>query len=319
MKAMILAAGFGTRMQPLTSKVPKPALSFFGRPLIVHTIDFLRESGINDIVINLHYFPEVIQDILGNGQDLGVKISYSLESEILGTGGGIKKVSEFFTDDFVVINSDFLVNFDLKDIIKKHKNSGSIASMVLRESSDMHNYGLIGVSDNDDIVKFTSLFGTDQCVERQGHFTGIHVFSPQIFSYLEKEHRESFCINRVLYPALYKDNRVIKGFFMNGSWEDIGTISEYYDMHMKHVIAYSGTGHSFLGDDVQVVPPVFIGSGCAIGKDSIIGPNVVLEKDVAVGTGCNISNTIITEESSVNDNTVLSDSIFYQGKALLQK
>lgn len=320
MKAMILAAGFGTRMQPLTTNVPKPALTFMGKPLIVHTIEFLKKYGISEIVINLHYFPKYLENLLGDGKNLGVKLSYSVEKDILGTGGGIKKVKDFLQDDdFVVINSDFLVDFDLSAAVREHKSNKTVATMILRESDNMHNYGVIDADGDNNIVKFTSLFGSEENISRSGHFTGIHIFSPEIFDYLDTCDKEMFCINRFLYPALYNDRKKIKGFFMQGSWEDIGTLAEYYDAHMQHLPNLEHVDPGFDIAGVEIVGPVYIGKNCTVEKGSVIGPNAVLENDISVGKNCTVKNTILFPGSIVGDKKALDKSIFYEGQTLFPK
>lgn len=320
MKAMILAAGFGTRMQPLTTNMPKPALTFMGKPLIVHTIEFLKKHGIEDIIINLHYYPHYLENLLGDGDAFGVKLSYSFEKDILGTGGGIKKAKGFLSDDdFVVINSDFLVDFDLSKAISLHKQNQSMATMILRKSKNMHDYGVIDVDKNNNIIKFTSLFGEAEDIFDSGHFTGIHIFSPIIFDYLDKNKEESFCINRFLYPLLFNENKSIKGFFMDGVWDDIGTIAEYYDTHMQYLPSSNFIDESFDLSDIEIIEPVFIGKNCTAEAGTVIGPMAVLEKDISIGKNCTIKESIVFPGSSLPDYNDLDKNIFYMGQTLSPK
>src|SRR5262245_39903937 len=135
MKAMILAAGFGNRLWPLTQDRAKPAIPFLGRPLIAYSVDYLKKAGIREMIINLHYQGESIRKALGDGSAYGVKIHYSEEEEILGPAGGIDKVRDLLMeDDFVVINGKIVTDIDLQAAIQSHKERNAIATMVLKEN-----------------------------------------------------------------------------------------------------------------------------------------------------------------------------------------
>ena len=123
MKALILAAGFGTRLRPLTNHTPKALVPVNNIPIIIYILSFLKHHKIKDIVINLHHLGHKIPQFLGNGSGFGMKIRYSHEPQILGTGGGIKKASRFFKDDFLIVNGDVIVDFDLSAMIRQHKNN----------------------------------------------------------------------------------------------------------------------------------------------------------------------------------------------------
>ena len=126
MKAIILAAGFGTRLKPLTNKLPKPMFPVLNRPILEHALHFLSSQGIKEIAINLHHQSEKIIDYFGNGKNFKVELHFSKEENILGTAGGIKKLELFFKDEtFLVINSDILVDINLKDVLKFHKEKRS--------------------------------------------------------------------------------------------------------------------------------------------------------------------------------------------------
>ena len=134
MQAMILAAGLGTRLRPLTNHTPKALLLVHGEPLIFHSLKLLKKHGFSEVLINLHHLGELLEKELGDGSRLGMRISYSWEEKILGTGGGIKKGADFFKNETVlVLNSDVLIDLDLKDFIRTHKRKKGLATMVVRE------------------------------------------------------------------------------------------------------------------------------------------------------------------------------------------
>src|SRR4030095_8727979 len=133
MKALILAAGFGTRLWPLTEDRTKPAIPFLNRPLISYSVDYLASHGVREMMVNLHHQPESIRQVLGDGSQFGASIGYSLEEEILGTSGALDRVREFFMDeDFIVINGKIVTDIDLASAIEAHRQQRSIATLVLK-------------------------------------------------------------------------------------------------------------------------------------------------------------------------------------------
>src|SRR5215207_1934881 len=132
MKAMILAAGFGTRLWPLTEDRTKPAIPFLGKPLVAYSVEYVRRYGIRDVVVNLHHAPESVREALGDGSAFDTRISYSEESEILGTGGALDRVRDQLEDDeFVVVNGKIVTDIDLSAAIEAHRERGAIATLVL--------------------------------------------------------------------------------------------------------------------------------------------------------------------------------------------
>lgn len=220
---MILAAGLGTRMRPLTEKMPKPLLLIGNRPIIHYTLLFLKKYGITDVIINLHHLADKMRENLDDGSGFGMKIAYSFEPEILGTGGGIKKVEPFLSDNtFVVINGDILIDVDLNDVIRFHKEKNATATMVLRKDDNIERYGTIGIDKENRIRQFLNIIKSDETLTRL-MFTGLHILEPTIFSYLP----EKGCINRTAYPEMIKNGEQVFGYVMNGYWRDLGTPEAY--------------------------------------------------------------------------------------------
>src|SRR5437868_12815688 len=143
MKAVILAAGFGTRLWPLTEDRTKPAIPLLNRPLIAYTVDYLAALGVRDIIINLHHQPDSIRRALGDGAALGVNIQYSFEEEILGTSGAIDRVrDQLMDDDFIVINGKIVTNIDLQAAIAEHRTRQAIATLVLKENTARERFSI---------------------------------------------------------------------------------------------------------------------------------------------------------------------------------
>ena len=141
MRAMILAAGFGTRLKPLTLGLPKPMFPVLNRPLLEHTLNFLSSNGIQDIIVNVHHLPEKIVEHFGDGTDFGVHLQFSREEEILGTAGGLKKAQSFLEKEtFLVMNSDVLADIDLDKVLSFHKEKKSCLTLVVRKDAEPEKY-----------------------------------------------------------------------------------------------------------------------------------------------------------------------------------
>ncbi|MBI3995283.1 MAG: NDP-sugar synthase [Nitrospirae bacterium] len=225
MKAMVLAAGLGSRLRPLTDDLPKPLLPIDGRPLIEHTLLLLRKYGLTDVVINLHYQGEKIMRALGDGSRWGMKILYSEEPRILGTGGGIKKVEAFLSDGpFLVINSDILIEINLDKLIDFHRRQKASATLVLREDPEADRWGAVGMDAANRIRQF--LGRPDWTGERLAKrmFAGVHMMDPRVLSYIPGQGFSS--IIDAYVEMIRKKDRLF-GFPFKDYWIDIGTPDRY--------------------------------------------------------------------------------------------
>jgi len=210
-KAMLLAAGFGVRLKPLTDSIPKPLIPISGKSVIEYNIELLKNAGVNEIVINLHHLGKSIKEYIGSGRKFGVKVTYSEEPKILGTGGGIKKAAKYFKDGpFFVVNSDVLINLDLNKISAYHFKKSGAATMVVRKMAVGENYAKL------DIVPGGKLrgFGNGRYM-----FTGVQVLDPIIFKYL----KTPSCLIESGYKQLLSHKLAVYAYIHHGYWNDIGT------------------------------------------------------------------------------------------------
>ncbi len=219
---MILAAGFGTRLQELTHNLPKPLIKIRGHYLIEYVLYTLKQAGITDIVINTHYHSDKMKTALLCGEAYGLTLSYSHEEFILGTGGGLKNAEGFFTDEpFILINSDIICDIDLKHVIEEHEKKRAHATMVVREDRSLPNYNEITLNTNFRIIAVNNIPAISDkrpVIERM--FTGIHVLSPVVFKYLKPGFSS---IISDFYQKGIADGLNIYGFDFNGFWLDSGT------------------------------------------------------------------------------------------------
>lgn len=222
--AMILAAGFGTRLRPQTETVPKALVPVGGRPMIEYAIAALVRAGVERIVVNLHHLGERIPAALGDGSRFGVAIAYSREDTILETGGGIARARPLLGEgDFFVANCDSLCDADLAALARLHTESGAIATLLLREDPEAIRYGLVEIDGSGRIGRFLGRAapGVDPRTLRPRMFCGIHVLSPGIFERMP--HADAFSITRDVYAPAVEGGARLFGMTHAGAWRDLGS------------------------------------------------------------------------------------------------
>jgi NDP-sugar pyrophosphorylase family protein len=225
MKAMILAAGLGTRLRPLTNTIPKPLLPIAGTPLIVWNLLLLKRHGFYDVVINLHHLGPMIEQALGNGSKFGLRIYYSHEPVILGTGGGIKQAEPNFSGEPVlVLNGDTLFELDLEALCAFHRQRKAAATLVLRSDADAARWGLVEIGSDDRIVRITGRGKSDAAPIRPRMFAGIHILHPRLLRDVPKGKPSS--IIDAYVSAIQRDEPVF-GYDLKSYWSDVGTPERY--------------------------------------------------------------------------------------------
>ncbi|MPZ78317.1 MAG: NTP transferase domain-containing protein [Deltaproteobacteria bacterium] len=228
MKAMVLAAGQGTRLRPLTDTRPKALVPVAGRPMIEYSLLLLRHHGIVDVVINLHHWGEQIEERLGDGKQLGLKISYSIEPELLDTGGGLLKAKSFFRDEtFIVVNTDVMIDLQLDQLLKFHKEKQAAATLVLRPDEHADQYGSMDTDVEGRICRFLDKRIPEKHPgpTRKLMFTGVQVLEPKVFDYMESGSTpHKFSTTRQTYPRMLADQQPLYGFCFEGFWQDLGTV-----------------------------------------------------------------------------------------------
>ena len=335
MKGMILAAGFGKRLRPLTEKQAKPSLPVVNVPLILYALHLLKTVGIREVIINLHHCPESIKKLVGGGRKLRMKISYSYEPKILGTGGGLKKAESFFQGEpLIVINGDIICNIDLHNAITFHSERDALATMIVREDKLVEKYGIIGLDPELKIQKFTDLI-TPSIPEKnlkKYMFTGIHIFSPEIFEYIPPAIET--CINRYTYPRMIQNGEGVFGFVTKDFWSDLGTIESYFNTNLE-IIKDPGILSFFdplaqfqyapkkevdrvirmgknvnLREGAKLIDPVVIGDDCEIKKGSIIGPNVILGNKSVIEKNNHIKDSILWKGTKTSEGMTIQREIW---------
>ncbi len=286
MRAMILAAGFGTRLAPITDTIPKPLLPVVGVPAIVRTALHLKRFGVRELVVNLHHLPEAIPATLRDGAGLGVRIGYLRESpEILGTGGGIRNALPLLGDGtFVVINGDALFSPDLEAAVAAHRRSGALATLVVRPDQHAEKLGAVGLDESGRVRRLVNA-GAAQPPERTFMFTGVHVLEPAIAEHLPTVG----CIVRQTYIPLLELGAALHGHVEQGFFCDLGTPERYVGANADLVLGRARLpgiepcpAGAWIAPDADVGPGCDIGGGAAIGHRARIAPGVRVHRTVVL-------------------------------------
>lgn len=222
MRAMVLAAGLGTRLRPLTNDRPKALVDVGGRPLITYNLALLRHFGIQDVVINVHYHGDALRSALGDGSAFGLRIAYSPEDPLLDTGGGIKHAETLLAgEDFLVMNSDTIVDLPLDRLIASHRARSAAATLVLRRDPEQARYGEIEIDGGERIRRFLGVPSVVTAPLSAFMFAGAHVMSPAVFRFMPAG--GAFSMTHETYPAMLAAGAALYGFPFDGFWRVIDT------------------------------------------------------------------------------------------------
>lgn len=304
---MILAAGLGTRLFPMTRALPKPLVPVAGVAVIVRLLRHLRGSGICEIVINTHHLGDMLEESLGDGSSHGVCIAYSRERELLGTGGGVRRALPLLGDQtFAVFNADALFLPDLQAMLANHRASGALATLVVREDADAEKYGAVGV-DEQGRVRYLLGSGMRTPNARSYMFTGTHVLEPDIASHLP----ESGCIVRGAYQPLVESGAAIGGLVHGGTFFDLGTPARYLEANIAVV-----TGRAPIPEYRPSELGVYIGQSVSVAAGCSIGRGAVLCDGSALAGGVSVERCVLMPGARATEN--LKDAILMADGTLIQ-
>lgn len=330
MKAMVMAAGVGTRLRPLTHFIPKPMIPIVNKPALEHTLELLKKHNFDEVIINLHFYPDMIRDYFGDGRRYGIKIQYSQEKVLLGTAGGVKRAERHFNDTFVVMSGDGLTDINLSKAVEFHKKKKSLATMVLKKVDARFDYGVTLIDQYNRIEKFIEKPAWSDVFANTVN-TGIYIFEPEIFKYIPKNKFYDF--GREVWPLLLARKKPLFGYEMNSYWCDIGNLQEYKRAEknalegavkvkipgkLRSKSIWIGT-HTNIHPSVKIIGPAVIGSNCQIKKGVIIdsfttiGNNNVIEEGaklsdcilwsgVHVSKGVHLRNCVIGNQATISEN-----------------
>jgi mannose-1-phosphate guanylyltransferase len=339
MKAMILAAGKGTRVQPITYTIPKPLIPILQKPVMEFLVDLLREHGFNDIMVNVSHLAQEIESYFHDGQRFGVNIGYSFEGSIsgrgelvgkaLGSAGGMKRIQDFapfFDDTFVVLCGDALIDLDLTAAVKWHREKGSLATVVMKSvpKQEVPSYGVVVTDAEGRIKAFQEKPSVEEALSNDIN-TGIYIFEPEIFNYIPAN--EEYDIGSQLFPKLVEMGAPFYGISMDFQWVDIGKVPDYWQAirsvlmgavknvpipgHQVKPGIYTGINVSANWDKVNIEGPVYIGAMTKIEDGAtIVGPSMI-GRNCHICSGARIDNSVVFEYSRIGGDVCLTDKLVF--------
>jgi mannose-1-phosphate guanylyltransferase len=297
MKAMILAAGMGERLRPLTNIYPKVLVPVVNMPVIDRIIQFLTIHGVKKIIINAHHHAQMICDYLQGGTPFGVKVETRIEKEILGTGGGIKNTENFWgIDPFIVINGDILTDIDLGDVYGFHMKKNHLVTMVLH---DFPQYNKVRVDKEMNILSIGP--GTD--LKGTLAFTGIHIINPEVLRFIPDKKKYNIID---VYKRLIDLKKPIKGYVATGHrWIDIGTIPDYLQANFY----YLPQGNTAIDQNCSIDSSATLKDWAVIGKSSSIERSTLVQRsvlwnDVIIKDGVRVVDSVITSSVVVKKDLI---------------
>lgn len=304
---MILAAGIGSRLDPLTRTVPKPMVPVVNRPVIEHIVDKLAAHGFNQITINLHYLGDVIRGHLGDGSRQGVQIEYAQEDQLWGDAGSVKRAERFFEGEtFLVVGGDDISSINLTDFLQFHKKNKATASQALSVVDDTSEYGIVLTEADGRITRFQEKPKIGTAFSNTAN-TGVYLFEPEVFEVIPPGTPWGF--GRNVFPDLLGCDRLLYGFITEDYWRDVGNIQVYKTTNFD---ALAGTVALRISGE-QIRDRVWIGSGSTVDPSATIGNNVLIGECVTIQKNAQIlDNTIIGDGSRIGSGVVLKESILWR-------
>jgi mannose-1-phosphate guanylyltransferase len=304
MKALILCAGLGTRLRPLTEQLPKSLFPILGTPLLELIISHLRDGGVEKIAVNTHHFPQAIKTFLAHQSHFSSQISISHEQEILGTGGAIGQLKYFFQDEdcFILYNGDILTNLELKPVLKKHLQEKPLITMILHHYPPANN---VIINQERDIIDLRGVLGVSPESPNQSlSYTGISIVSRELVDYCPDK---SFAdLIEILLNIIRHKKGKVRGFVVNNHyWRDIGTIEDYCKVHRDILLDKKPAFRNFpsLSCTICKGEGTIIEEGVALQGFCSIGSNCLIKK------GANLTNCIIWDNTVIEGSEHLKDCI----------
>ena len=313
MKAMILAAGVGSRLDPLTRNVPKPLVPIVNRPVMEYLIDLLKKHGFDEIMVNLHYLGDQIETYFGDGAKWGVKIHWSHEDRLWGDAGSLKRAEDFFRDDtFIVIGGDDLTDMDLTRLVKTHQDKGALATIALSLVDDPSEYGIVLMNEESRITRFLEKPKGEVIFSNTAN-TGVYVFKPEIFELIPRG--TFYLFGKQVFPMLLEQRLPVYGHLTAAYWKDVGNLKIYQQTH-KDVL--EGRVNTPIPLN-EVRKYVWIGDNAQIDETATIGYPVAIGNNVRIEAGARVmENTVIGNNCAVEEGATVVDSILWDG-AVVQR
>lgn len=314
---MVMAAGLGTRLKPLTYEVPKPMVPVANRPIMEHILSLLERHGLRQVVANLHWYPETIRDRFGDGSGLGIELTYSYEEELLGTAGGVRNVRDFFgSEPFLVMAADALTDIDLTALTRAHRESGRIATLATKRVTNVSEYGVVVTGSDGRVQGFQEKPDAAEALSDLANCM-IYVLEPEVFDHFPDQAEVDFALD--VFPALLSHDVPFGVHVADAYWNDVGSLSEYLQGNLDVVsgaVEVEPAGELIdadaggdLGDGIELAGRVLLGEGARVGVGARLDGPVVLGPDAVVGPGARVRESVLLPRAELPANALLAGAI----------
>ena len=292
MRAIVLSAGYGTRLWPLTEDRTKPAIPILGKPLVGYVAEYLAGFGIDEIVVNLHHRPESVHRALGDGSRFGVKLHYVEEPVILGTSGALDNTREFFErDTFVVVNGKIITDIDLNAALDTHRKMNALATLVLLPNTRRERFSIVE-TEAGRVTGFGRMPAPDATGPAPLMFTGIHILEPRILDYVPRGVFSDSVTD--VYPQAMANGETIAAHVGSGRWRELSTLKRYVDISVELL---REKGQSFVA-----------GASAAISESATVVDSILWD-EVAVGAGATVKRAVLADHVKVPAGEVIEDAV----------
>jgi mannose-1-phosphate guanylyltransferase len=320
-QALILAGGEGTRLRPLTSTIPKPVVPLVGRPFISYMLEWLREHGVEDVILGCGFMADRVRDVLGDGSGLGIRLRYLEEPQPLGTGGALKFAEDLLDERFFMLNGDVLTDLDLTAQLEAHERTGARATLALVPVDDPSAYGLVRTDPEGAVTEFVEKPGPEH-IDTNLINAGAYILDRGVLDGMPPA-GTNVSIERDVFPTLVGQG--LFGYEASGYWLDIGTPARYlqgtYDILEGKVATEVGRRLRESGlvlvegatVDGRVVAPVVVATGCSVAARALVGDRSVLGEGVTIGEGARVESSVLLRGVSVGAATRIRASIIGPG------
>jgi mannose-1-phosphate guanylyltransferase len=329
MRAMVLAAGLGTRLRPITFDMPKPMVPVLNRPVMEHILRHLAKHGFTETIANLHWFPELIEDHFGDGSGSGVNLAYSREEQLLGTSGGVRNAAGFLGDSFLVISGDALTDIDLTAMREFHSAHDGVATLATKRVGDTSQFGVAITGADGRIQGFQEKPDPSEALSDLAN-CGIYMFRKEIFDFFPEpgtskaageEDPEGFADWAMdVFPALLESDVPFYSHEIDAYWNDIGNLDELREGNLDALsgaVSIEREGEIVEGyrsgepegDEGELKGPVLLGPGCQIADDVRIDGPAIVGEDAKIGAGARLRDVIALPGAEIPPGAVLINAI----------
>src|SRR5947209_84999 len=353
MKAVVMAGGEGTRLRPMTSSMPKPLLPVLNRPIMEHVLRLLRRHGITETVVTVQFLASLIRNYFGDGDELGMSLTYATEETPLGTAGSVKNAEDALRDDtFLVISGDALTDFDLTALMDYHREKGALVTVCLARVENPLEFGITILDDDGKVNRFLEKPTWGQVFSDTVN-TGIYVMEPEVFDYVPAG--ESVDWSGDVFPKMLEDGKPVYGYVAEGYWEDVGTHESYLKAHADvlqglvdvEIDGFEVSPGVWVAEGADVDPearllgPLYVGdyakveAGAELREFTVLGSNVVVRSgaflhravvhdNVFIGPNTNLrgcvvgKNTDVLRAARIEEGAVVGDEVVIEDEAIIQ-